>query len=130
MISLGVIALSIYITVDDLQNHRIRHISLLLLVIPLVIAQHRAPIQSILPAALLLILFTVVTKLGGGDFKLFLLLFIFQGAVVISLDYLRWFLFACSVEVSAFAISRRSFGGNIPLAPAILAPFILCYLAI
>jgi len=130
MISLGVIALSLFITFGDLQNHRIRHISLLLLAIPLVIGPHRAPIQSILLASLFLILITVVTKLGGGDLKLFLLLFITQGAIVISLAYLQYFLLACFVEVCVFAMSRRSFGGSIPLAPAILAPFILCYLAI
>lgn len=130
MVSLGVIALSIFITVDDLQNHRIRHASLFLLAIPLAITPYRLPIQSILLASLFLTLFTLMTKLGGGDLKLFLLLFVFQGAVVISLDYLQWFLLACSVEASIFAILRRSFGGSIPLAPAILAPFILCYLAI
>lgn len=130
MTSLGVIAISIFITVDDLQNHRIQHISLLLFAIPLVIAQHRAPIQSILPATLFLILSTVVTKLGGGDLKLLLLLLVFQGAVVISLEYFQWFLLACSVEVCFFAILRRSFWGSIPLAPAILAPFLALYLAI
>ena len=130
MISLGVIALSIFITVDDLQNHRIRHISLLLLAIPLSIGPYAAPIQSILLASLLLSLVTLMTRLGGGDLKLFLLLFIFQGAVVISLEYLQWFLLASSVEACIFAILRRSFAGSIPLAPAILAPFLLCYLAI
>lgn len=130
MISLGVIALSIFITVDDLQNHRIRHISLLLLAIPLSIGPYAAPIQSILLASLLLSLVTLMTRLGGGDLKLFLLLFIFQGAVVISLEYLQWFLLASSVEACIFAILRRSIAGSIPLAPAILAPFLLCYLAI
>lgn len=130
MVSLGVIALSIFITVDDLQNHRIRHVPLLLLAISLAITPYRAPIPSILLASLFLTLFTLMTKLGGGDLKLFLLLFIFQGAVVISLEYLQWLLLAASVEVCIFTILRRSFGGSIPLAPAILTPFILCYLAI
>lgn len=103
---------------------------LLLFAIPLAITPYRAPIPSILLASLFLTLFTLMTKLGGGDLKLFLLLFIFQGAVVISLEYLQWLLLAASVEVCVFTILRRSFGGSIPLAPAILAPFILCYLAI
>lgn len=130
MMSLGVIALSLFITVDDLQNHRIRHMSLLLLAVPLLIASHMSTLHSILFASLFLLFITALTKLGGGDLKLFLLLFVSQGAIVISLDYLQWFLLACTVEVSIFAILRRSFGGSIPLAPAILAPFILCYLAI
>lgn len=130
MISLGVIALSLFITVDDLQNHRIRHMSLLLLAVPLLIASHMSSLHSILFASLFLIFITALTKLGGGDLKLFLLLFVSQGAVVISRDYIQWFLMVCSVEVCLYAIVRRSFQGSIPLAPAILAPFLALYLAI
>ncbi|MSZ47857.1 MAG: hypothetical protein F2602_00220 [Actinobacteria bacterium] len=63
-----------------------------------------------------------------GDLKLLTILIVLQGEVVI--DSRTWILFSvCTVLSIIFhRLVERSLKGEIPLAPAILVPFVSVYL--
>lgn len=130
MLEMTIVLISLYISVVDLISHRISHYSLILLSIPLLLNPHGMRVEVLLMGIAVLTLLTLISSLGGGDFKLLLVLLISQGSLVMSLAYLQIFLFVAFIQVVIFALIRKGFQGAIPLAPSILAPFLLCYLAI
>ncbi len=70
----------------------------------------------------------LLAKIGPGDLKLLSLLIIMQGEII--LDSLMW-IFFLSIAAISFLIhilARRSWQGEIPLAPAIVIPFTALYL--
>jgi Flp pilus assembly protein protease CpaA len=72
--------------------------------------------------------------IGGGDFKLFSLLLLAQGQLLISREYFQ--LLALCIGASLLLSSmlalkmKQRLAGSIPLAPSILAPFVAIYLDI
>ena len=69
------------------------------------------------------------SKVGMGDLKLLTILVVLQGEVVI--DSRTWTLFTV-ITLASIIIHRvieRSLKGDIPLAPAILVPFVSIYLS-
>lgn len=130
MVASAVTCISLLIAFIDIREHRIRNTHLLLLAIPLSITRYQISWIEILVFVLLTLVISLVFRVGGGDFKLFSLLIATQGELIASAIY--FYLFAISVSVSS-AISlviRRNLSASIPLAPAILAPFLYLYLAI
>lgn len=130
MVASAVTCISLLIALIDIREHRIRNTHLLLLAIPLSITRYQISWIEILVFVLLTLVISLVFRVGGGDFKLFSLLIATQGELIASAIY--FYLFAISVSVSS-AISlviRRNLSASIPLAPAILAPFLYLYLAI
>jgi hypothetical protein len=72
----------------------------------------------------------LIFNIGGGDFKLFAILVSTQGLLIASAAYFSLFL-ACSTLSLIFSVLLHGgLRGSIPLAPAILAPFLYLYLAI
>jgi Flp pilus assembly protein protease CpaA len=72
--------------------------------------------------------------IGGGDFKLFSLLLLAQGQLVISREYFQ--LLSLCIGASLLIATmlalkmKQRLAGSIPLAPSILAPFVAIYLDI
>lgn len=130
MFAISVFCVSSYIAFYDIQRHRITHHSLVVLLLLLTIRLHPADIQSTLFGIGLALTCSILCGVGGGDFKLFSVLAITQGEVVMSLQYLQGLLISICISALILICVRRSIQGSIPLAPALLAPFLLGYLAI
>jgi Flp pilus assembly protein protease CpaA len=130
MLALAVFSLSIYICLRDIALHRISNYSNFALLILLSLDLDLAPPRLVLVALLFAISISAICRFGGGDFKLLALLIATQGAVVISREYLELFLLAASISLTLAVVVRRSLAGSIPMAPAILTPFLILYLAI
>jgi Flp pilus assembly protein protease CpaA len=71
----------------------------------------------------------LLTKIGPGDLKLLTILIIMQGEII--LDSLMWILFLgiAAISLLIHILQRRSWQGEIPLAPAIVIPFTALYLS-
>ena len=71
----------------------------------------------------------LLAKIGPGDLKLLTILIIMQGEII--LDSLMWILFLGIAAISFLVhiLERRSWQGEIPLAPAIVIPFTALYLS-
>lgn len=122
--------ISLYIALRDVKTHKISHTSLLALSIPLSLNMHRIFLWQSLLLILATLLVSLLFGIGGGDFKLLALLILTQGALVASITYLQILLMAISLSLLISIIVNRSLKGSIALAPAILLPFMACYLAI
>jgi hypothetical protein len=70
----------------------------------------------------------LLAKIGPGDLKLLTILIIMQGEII--LDSLMWILFLgiAAISLLIHILQRRSWQGEIPLAPAIVIPFTALYL--
>lgn len=122
--------ISLFIALRDVKTHKITHASLLALSIPLSLNMHRIFLWQSLLLILATLLVSLLFGIGGGDFKLLALLILTQGALVASITYLQILLMAISLSLLISIIVNRSLKGSIALAPAILLPFMACYLAI
>ncbi len=134
LISITIVLASLLISWIDFKEHRIYNSHLLLFAFPLLAASASLPIHfSILCIAATLAL-SIAFRIGGGDFKLFSLLIISQGQLVISREFfqLMGFCLGASLSLTSILALKRNqrLGGSIPLAPTILAPFIAIYLDI
>jgi hypothetical protein len=71
----------------------------------------------------------LLAKIGPGDLKLLTILIIMQGEII--LDSLMWILFLgiSAISFLIHILERRSWQGEIPLAPAIVIPFTALYLS-
>lgn len=122
--------MSLVISFIDIRDHRIYNSHLLIFAIPLSISSHRISLIEILGLVLLALTFSLSFGIGGGDFKLFALLIAAQGGLIASATYFDLFFISASLSSLIFLSIHRNFRASIPLAPAILAPFLYLYLAI
>lgn len=65
-----------------------------------------------------------------GDIKLLLLLLIFLGKYIASIQYLMNFITLASISLIVHLIHRHTIHGDIPMAPTILGSLTLTYLVI
>ena len=72
----------------------------------------------------------VAFKIGMGDFKLFSVLVITQGALVLTVDFLSHLFLVTLVTVTISIARRKGLSGSIAFAPFITFPFGLVYLGI
>jgi Flp pilus assembly protein protease CpaA len=128
MVQILVAVSSIYISWVDLREHRIYHRDLLIFGLILVLDAHPTVMKNIGALLLLSLLFTLVFRIGGGDFKLFSVFLLVQGELVISIRYLNYFLVSLSVSILIATLRHGTFRCAVPLAPAIVTPFLATYL--
>ena len=81
-------------------------------------------------ASLFLSLLAVVTKIGGGDVKLLLLLIWTSSPQLFSFEYWRLFLAVALVLLLIFGLRSDRQEPDIPMAPAILLPLVAIHLGI
>ena len=124
---LFLIGIALYILISDIRFHRIPNISLLFLTIALLYSMHQIAAVKIVLILISMWILGIFSKVGMGDLKLLTILILLQGEVVI--DSRTWILFSvCTVLSIIFhRLVERSLKGEIPLAPAILVPFVSLY---
>ena len=126
---LFLIGIALYILISDIRFHRIPNISLLFLIIALLYSMHQIAAVKIVLILISMWILGLFSKVGMGDLKLLTILVVLQGEVVI--DSRSWTLFTV-ITLASIIIHRvieRSLKGDIPLAPAILVPFVSIYLS-
>lgn len=128
VLDLLLIGITLYISFSDIRFHRIPNISLLFLIIALLYPVHQISQVKIVLILIFIWILGILSKVGMGDLKLLTILIVLQGEVVI--DSRTWILFSvCTVLSIIFhRLVERSLKGEIPLAPAILVPFVSVYL--
>lgn len=130
MIQLFVLSILAYITVADIRTHRITNRSTLILGLALFSKMNSASFIttfiSIAIAFALCALFTI----GMGDFKLFSVLVITQGSLVLTLDFLHRFFLVTLCVVTFSLAARKNLASSIAFAPCIVIPFGMVYLGI
>lgn len=119
----------IFICLSDIRWHRVPNLALLIISLTLVFSLNSLSLGM---TSLILILIWsagLMAKIGMGDLKLLTILTIFQGETVI--DSMMWILTLAITAISLLIhlLRRRSLAGDIPLAPAIVIPFIALYLS-
>ena len=130
MVTVPLIAISIYIVLRDLREHIISNRSLVVLGICLA-AMHNQPSFAIsLIATTILLSLIFMSEIGGGDIKLLLILIWSASHLFFTTRYLSIFLVIALfhlIYVGRQAGWRRT---HIPLAPAILLPIVALHLGI
>ena len=114
----------------DIKSHKIHNSDLFIYAIPLGVYAHRISVLQTAIAIFSALAASLLFKIGGGDLKLFSLLAITQGSLVLTQSYCANFLIAIFISLAVVVIRNRRWGVSVPLAPAILAPFLLAYLDI
>jgi Flp pilus assembly protein protease CpaA len=134
LIALPIIILSIAISLIDIKEHRIYNTHLLIFALPLLFQMRPLPFLQTFMVILSALTLSISLGIGGGDFKLFSLLLLAQGQLLISREYFQ--LLALCIGASLLLSSmlalkmKQRLVGSIPLAPSILAPFVAIYLDI
>ena len=134
LLTIALLVGSSLISLIDIREHRIHNSHLLFFAFPLLLESRTLPILESFIMVTTTLVFSISLRIGGGDFKLFSLLIISQGQLVISREYFQLMAFFLGLSLlltTLLAIKRNQrLGGSIPLAPSILAPFIAIYLDI
>lgn len=125
--SLAIIALAIYISIQDLRSHLITHRSLALISTALVFEYQPSSLGKFLLMVLASVALAFMTEIGGGDIKLTLALGALQGGYWLTArSAVIGSLISLALLVSHYLTGRR----EIALAPALLAPVMAHYLGI
>lgn len=119
--------ISFLISLNDLRSHQIPNRLTLALFFSLTFERNSLNAPKTFLIAVLATIITILFTVGMGDLKLFLALLVTQGTGIITLEFFTVFSL-CSVLLAIFELTRlRSFKADVPLAPAILIPFLLHY---
>lgn len=130
MVILAVTVISIAIVVSDIESHRIPNRLTLLLGTALLFDEYHTDYLVALPAALVAVIIGYLGKFGAGDVKLFLVLLLTSGPLILRGDY---FLGMATVSVALILLTRFFMGPQVKMiafAPAIVLPVLHSYLAI
>ena len=125
-----IVSLLVFITIVDFHTHRITNISLFILGLALFTDRNSASFIYTLIAVAMALWLCVAFKIGMGDFKLFSVLVITQGTLVLTVDFLAHLLLVTLVTVTITTVRRKGLSGSIAFAPCIAIPFGLVYLGI
>jgi Flp pilus assembly protein protease CpaA len=124
------IASCLYICAQDFRKQIISHRSLAIFT-PLSLF-HLAPasISTVTMAFASLLALTLASDIGGGDIKLIAILIATQGDVWLRVESISIVLFASFAVFSVLMFKGGEMTSRVPLAPVILAPVAIFYLAI
>lgn len=129
-ISLLLVLCSSVIIFKDIHEHRIYNWHLLILFLLLAYkAEYLSPFTSVVALVLIWAL-SIACNIGGGDAKLLSLLVVFQGQSLLTVRYFSLLLIFSLLSLLVYLLHKRTLKGSLPLAPAILLPFIAIYLNI
>jgi Flp pilus assembly protein protease CpaA len=121
---------SLYISWVDLREHRIYNRDLAILAIFLTLDSHTIALKWSGALLVLALILTCAFRFGGGDFKLFALLLLTQGRIIATSQYVNYLFAALSASLLISTMRHGSLHCTVPLAPAIVLPFLLMYLDI
>lgn len=125
-----VLFISIAIIAIDITSHIIPNPLTLALGLLLLVNPNYSSLGILLIEVLALATLGAICNCGAGDIKLLLVLLITNSQLLASQQYLNGLFISILVSIAVSASLRRSLQGRVPFAPAILMPFIWCYLAI
>lgn len=128
MLTLMISLQSLRICFIDIKTHRIRNLDLILLLLPLAFDRNSTSYITDIHYIFLAFAISLLCRIGGGDFKLFSILVITQGALISTPTYYMELLIVTVFLLVFTVLDNRRWGGSVPLAPAILLPFLLSYL--
>ena len=114
-----------WIAIKDLRNHIITNVSLIVLSCSLLFTFKRSinlPLAS--ATFLLLILFSFITDLGGGDIKLITVLVLFSKIEYSILQYIAISTALISIQIIIVWIKNGRIPTRVALAPSICIPMI------
>ena len=114
-----------WIAIKDLRNHIITNVSLIVLSCSLLFTFKRSinlPLAS--ATFLLLILFSFITDLGGGDVKLITVLVLFSKIEYSILQYIAISTALISIQIIIVWIKNGRIPTRVALAPSICIPMI------
>lgn len=126
--SLFIVALSLHICLFDIRYHRIPNRTLASLGGLLLFYPNTLVLRD---ASLLIVLVSIIciaAKIGMGDLKMLILLIILQGQILTQTLWLPLFSFVALISIIFQLAQKGGIAGDIPLAPAILIPFLAIYL--
>jgi Flp pilus assembly protein protease CpaA len=129
-ISLLLVICCSVIIFNDIREHRIYNWHLLIL---LLLLAYNAKYSSLFTSVVAIVgiwTLSIACNIGGGDAKLLSLLVIFQGQSLLTVRYFSLVLISSSLSLLVYLLHKRTLQGSLPLAPAILLPFIAIYLNI
>jgi hypothetical protein len=124
------ILLSLHIVVFDIRFHKITNASNFVLLSLLILHPHRSWVSREITAALIALIVTIIFKIGMGDLKLWLVLAFTNDRIVLSLRYFELAASSAALLALGALLRTRNIRTSIPLAPALLIPFLVVYLAI
>ena len=115
----------IWIAIKDLGDHIITNLTLILLSCSLLLT-FKGSINLPLASAtfLLLILFSFIADLGGGDIKLITVLVLFAKIEYSILQYIAISTLLVSIQIIIVWIKNGKISARVPLAPSICIPMI------
>lgn len=115
----------IWIAIKDLGDHIITNLTLILLSCSLLLT-FKGSINLPLASAtfLLLILFSFIADLGGGDIKLITVLVLFAKIEYSILQYIAISTVLVSIQIIIVWIKNGKISARVPLAPSICIPMI------
>lgn len=114
-----------WIAIKDLRNHIITNVSLIVLSCSFLVTFKRSinlPLAS--ATFLLLILFSFITDLGGGDIKLITVLVLFSKIEYSILQYIAISTTLISIQIIIVWIKNGRIPARVALAPSICIPMI------
>lgn len=116
-------SMSIFIAIIDIRFHRIPNLSIAAFTAVLFYQKNVSPPVHILFSLISVWVICVLCKVGMGDLKLLTVLLILQGQIILNSYTLLLFSSASAILLVVHLFVRRTFSGEIALAPAILIPF-------
>jgi Flp pilus assembly protein protease CpaA len=129
-ISLLLVLCCSVIIFKDIREHRIYNWHLLILLPLLAYKAQYLPLFTSVVAIIVIWALSIACNIGGGDAKLLSLLVTFQGQSFLTVRYFSLVLICSSLSLLVLLLHKRTLKGSLPLAPAILLPFIAIYLNI
>lgn len=119
---------SLYISWVDLREHRIYNRDLLIFAGILALDLNEIAMKWIGLLLALSLILTMLLRIGGGDLKLFSVLLLTQGRIIVSIQYLNYLLAGLLLSLLITALHHRTLNCTVPLAPAIALPFLVIHL--
>jgi len=114
-----------WIAIRDLRDHTITNLSLIVLSFSLILTLKGSTNLAFATATfLLLILFSFIADLGGGDIKLITVLVLFAEIDYSILQYIAISTASVSIQIIIVWIKNGKISARVPLAPSICIPMI------
>lgn len=127
-IALGLLV--VWITLVDIRFHKITNRSNSLLALLLLFDLNPATLTQTLSALVLAFILVPILKIGMGDLKLWTILVITNGKLILTVEYFNGICIALLFLTLFTLVQRKGLQGAVPMAPVLLAPFLFLYLEI
>jgi Flp pilus assembly protein protease CpaA len=130
MLELLVFATVVHISIYDYRNLRIRNVDSALLALLFAFDLRPSSLLTTISWIAISIVTFHLVRIGMGDLKLWIVLVLTEGQIVLSIAYLHRLVLTAVLVVFGFWLKSGTLRGTIAFAPVLLIPFISLYLAI